>query len=712
MQKGFCFLLLSLFNLFGINNAFAGENETQTQVFYKQANDLKYGAVLYELYQGHSFEALSALNVAKMRGGITGHKDHPALIEGSLMLSYGMTREAKALFELLLLNEADVDNDFVSENARNQAWFYLGKVLMLEQDIKGSWEALQHVNSNKLKHEQPDIFDEWLYLKALISQKIMPKDNAKTPLTLAQMLSAEKRYNAVGDSQKYYNWLYENGEITKEAAELLSNANGYIWQAYFRYNLAADSLNNKRYDLANKLFNALVSDLSKWLVHDVTNTSELFALRDQSLLSLGQLYLYQNNYNQALITLKRINIDSVFSDQALFTYAVAASHSQKFGLALQALNTLNDRELFSPWRQQAPYALAYLYEQLGEPELALEAYSAAVSHYENLAHKLQKDQAEVTENRVLQALNLQEKPIAQEVLSEQEIALALGRSRVASDEYGYLEVNPSDFNYAELLATEPFQLGLRDLHELYKLKLSLSRWEDQLNAFDLMMVTRKQLRKQRIDETLSIMAAQKSEQWIKRQQAFLLTFEQQADADNSGFFMDDDQRGYYAIIQRMTNNLAQLPNGEEKDRFAQKLKRMKAYFSWWIDDQYSVNSWAAKKQLNGLTRAVDEFKQRNAVLKKHVSSDEVNQKLFSRIKEGRVRLSILKHELEQNLTQASTNLLILVKEELGRQREETQRYLLAASKAQARIADMLFLNNPDGTEAQSHSEINLKEGDK
>ncbi|MFT7186684.1 MAG: hypothetical protein ACI84K_002088 [Pseudohongiellaceae bacterium] len=712
MQKGFCFLLLSLFNLFGINNAFAGENETQTQVFYKQANDLKYGAVLYELYQGHSFEALSALNVAKMRGGITGHKDHPALIEGSLMLSYGMTREAKALFELLLLNEADVDNDFVSENARNQAWFYLGKVLMLEQDIKGSWEALQHVNSNKLKHEQPDIFDEWLYLKALISQKIMPKDNAKTPLTLAQMLSAEKRYNAVGDSQKYYNWLYENGEITKEAAELLSNANGYIWQAYFRYNLAADSLNNKRYDLANKLFNALVSDLSKWLVHDVTNTSELFALRDQSLLSLGQLYLYQNNYNQALITLKRINIDSVFSDQALFTYAVAASHSQKFGLALQALNTLNDRELFSPWRQQAPYALAYLYEQLGEPELALEAYSAAVSHYENLAHKLQKDQAEVTENRVLQALNLQEKPIAQEVLSEQEIALALGRNRVASDEYGYLEVNPSDFNYAELLATEPFQLGLRDLHELYKLKLSLSRWEDQLNAFDLMMVTRKQLRKQRIDETLSIMAAQKSEQWIKRQQAFLLTFEQQADADNSGFFMDDDQRGYYAIIQRMTNNLAQLPNGEEKDRFAQKLKRMKAYFSWWIDDQYSVNSWAAKKQLNGLTRAVDEFKQRNAVLKKHVSSDEVNQKLFSRIKEGRVRLSILKHELEQNLTQASTNLLILVKEELGRQREETQRYLLAASKAQARIADMLFLNNPDGTEAQSHSEINLKEGDK
>jgi len=718
MQKVFCFLLLSLVSLFGMNSVLADVENSSAQVIHAQAKDLKYGSVLYELYQGHAFEALSALNVAKVRGGITGHNNHPALIEGSLMLAYGMTREAKALFESLLLNEADVDNVFVSEKARNQAWFYLGKVLMLEQDMQGSWEALQHVNSNELSQEQPDIFDEWLYLKTLISQRLSVQEDqnslqqttkkiAKQPLTLAQIQKAYTNYKQAGKTEKFYNWLYENGEITKEAAELLSKSESYIWPVYFRYNKAVELLHDQRYDIANNFLQALVTDLSKWLVTDVVNSAELLALKDQSLLSLGQLQLVQNDYEQALTTLKRIKIESVFSDQALFTYAVAASHSKKFGLALQALNTLKDRELFSPWRQQAPYALAYLYEQLGEPDLALEAYSVAVSHYENLSVKLEKDQADVTEKKVLDALSLQEKSIEQDLLSDQEIVLALGRNRVANDEYGYLQVDPSDFNYAELLATEPFQLSLRDLHELYKLKFSLSRWEDQLSSFDSMMVTREQLRTQRINETLSVMASQKSEQWIEQQKLFSLEFDREAEAENSEFFMDDDQRDYLSIIQRMTKNLEQLPKGEEKDNFERKIKRMAAYFSWWIDDRYSVNLWASQKQLNGLTRAVDQFKQRNAVLKKHVSSDDVNQQFFERIKEGRARLSNMNVELEKNISLASASLLVLVKEELGRQREETQNYLLAASKARARLSDVLFLNP---TDASSQSELHPKEG--
>jgi len=720
MQRGFCYILLSLVSLFGINSALAAEDRASTSLIHAQAKDLKYGVALYELYQGRTFEALSALNVAKLRGGITGHNDHPALIEGSLMLTYGMTHEAKALFESLLLNEPDVDNDFVSESARNQAWFYLGKVLMLEQDLKGSWEALQHVNSSELKKEQSEIFDEWLYLKALISQRLgVIKENkteqqadeqiVKQPLTLAQIEEAEATYNK---SEKFYNWLYENGEITKEAVQLFSQSESNIWQAYFRYNQAVALLNDKRYDIASKFLRSLVSDLSQWLINDTSNSSELLALKDQSLLSLGQLYLFQNNYEQTLTILKRIKIESVFSDQALFTYAVAASYLKKFGLALQALNTLKERELFSPWQQQTPYALAYLYEQFDEPELALEAYSVAVKHYENLALNLEKDQKNVTEKKVLDALILQEKSIEQDLLSDQEIVLALGRNRVANDEYGYLQVNPNDFNYAELLATEPFQLGLRDLHELYKLKFSLNRWEDQLNSFDSMMVTREQLRNKRINETLNVMASQQSEQWIKQQQAFSVEFDREVAAENGEFFMGDDQRDYQLIIQRMTKNLEQLPNGEEKDNFSQKLKRMKAYFSWWIDDHYSVNRWASQKQLNSLTRAVDEFKQRNAILKKHVSSDEVNQQLFERIKEGRVRLSSMKFELEKKRSQASANLLVLVKEEFGRQREETQNYLLAASKARARLSDVLLLNPKEDTDAQPQSESHSMEGNK
>jgi len=729
MQKFFCYLLLIVSNLLCVSSVLASEEKTpsqaiNTQAIHAQAKDLKYGTALYELYQGHAFEALSALNVAKLRGGITGHHDHPTLIEGSLMLTYGMTHEAKVLFESLLLKKKDVGNEFVSESARNQAWFYLGKVLMLEQDLTASMEALKHVNSNNLKEDQPEIFYEWLYLKAFISQKLSSSENKpaaqkiaapikiKEPLTLVQLQKAETKSRLEGKPESFYSWLYENGEINQETTEALTQTGGYVWQAYLRYNLAIEALNDERYDIANQYFELLVSDLSLSLVNDENNSAELLALKDQSLLSLGQLHLYQNNYEQALTVLKRIKIESVFSDQALFAYAVAASNIEEFGLALQALNTLKGRELFTPWLQQTPYALAYLYEQLGEPELALEAYSAAVGHYENLTLKLEQEQAEVTETKLLQALSLQEASIEQDLLSGQEIPLALGRDRVANDEYGYLQVDPSDFNYAELLAMESFQLGLRDLHDLYKLKFSLNRWEDQLGSFDSMMASRVQLRDERIKETLSVMASQKSEQWIKQQQIFSSEFDREVKTENSAFFMDDTQREYQSIIQRMTKNLELLPNGEEKESFARKLEHVDAYFSWWIDNQYSVNRWASQKQLNGLTRAVDQFKKSNETLKKHISSDGTNQRLFERINDGRTRLSILKLELGKNLDQASANLLVLVKEELGRQREETQNYLLAASKAQARLADALFINRTDDTEAQTQGELESQESDK
>lgn len=713
MQKVFCYLISYVLSALAASGACSAADRSSEQVIHAQAKDLNYGNVLYELYQGRAFEALTGLNVAKVRGGIVGHHDHPKLIEGSLMLSYGMTHEAKRLFETLLLNDADLEHGFVTLNARNQAWFYLGKILMLEQDVQAAWEAFQNVDASELKKEQVDIYDEWLYLKALISPQLSENKVDKLPrekLTLTQLKQAETRYKKTGDTEEFYTWLHLNGEITKEAAELLSNSRGYIWQAYFRYNLAAESLNNNREEIASQLFTALIVDITKWLVTDISSTAELLALRDQSYLSLAQLYLRQANYSEALKTLKRIHLKSVFSDQALFTYAVAASHSQEFGLALQALNTLKQRKLFSPWRQQTPYALAYLYEQLGESDLALEAYSAAVTHYKNLALTLEEDQKNVTEEKVLQALNLQEGSIEQGLLLPQNLTLELGREHIANDEYGYIEVDPKDFHYAELLATEPFQLSLRNLHELYKLKYSLARWEMQLDSFDSMMATRQQLRKHRINSSLNVMKEQRSDHWIQQEEAYVHQFKREDDAENSQFFMDADQQGYAEILARMTENLSQLPAGEEKNTFTKKLVRMKTYFLWLIDDHYTVNRWAAKKQLISLTRAIDEFKSRNELLNSRIRADVENQALSERITNGRERLSILKRELEQNLSQAREQLLVIVKQELGRQSEETKHYLLAASTAQARIADELFLSKPDRDRTPAKSELEKKEG--
>ncbi|MBO6874737.1 MAG: hypothetical protein JJ874_13860, partial [Marinobacter sp.] len=85
----------------------------------ERAKDLRYGWVLYEYHQGNAFEALTQLAVAREQGGIEGHGDHPALVEGGLMLSWGMTREASRLFTQLLGDEGS--GSTLSPDVRNQA---------------------------------------------------------------------------------------------------------------------------------------------------------------------------------------------------------------------------------------------------------------------------------------------------------------------------------------------------------------------------------------------------------------------------------------------------------------------------------------------------------------------------------------------------------------------------------------------------------------
>src|SRR3990167_6613798 len=106
----------------------------------EHALDLDYGQALYEFHQADYFAALTTLNVAKERGGIKRHGDHPALIEGSLLLSYGMVHEAKTIFEKVLTED-------IPQETRNQAWFYLGKVFYLEASDEAAREALKRVSA-------------------------------------------------------------------------------------------------------------------------------------------------------------------------------------------------------------------------------------------------------------------------------------------------------------------------------------------------------------------------------------------------------------------------------------------------------------------------------------------------------------------------------------------------------------------------------------
>ncbi|AZR42642.1 hypothetical protein [Marinobacter salarius] len=620
----------------------------------QRASDPAYGVALYEYYQGNAFEALTRLNVASAEGGIDGHGDHPALVEGGLMLSYGMTHEAGALFRELL-----DENAAVAPGTRNQAWFYLGKVFYLEQDSTAARDALERVDDELLQDESNELYHEWLYLRGQLALS-----------------------GTAGTS----------GETVDELIDALPESSP--WRAYLHYNQAVGMLSEGQTEDAMDALASLDSLLGELPKFEPPLANEMSALRERVKLSIGRLHLSRGDFAGAMASLEHIALDGVFSDQALFDYAVAASREGKAGLALQALNTLQQRPLFTPWLQQVPYARGFLFEQMDRQQQALQAYREAASHYQSLSTRLSDEREQLTEARLIEALRFVregDSPGQPGSMDAEMVRPEPGETTVLTDAYGRVKVRPGDYSLAGLLATESFQLSLRDLHELYRLRDSLGQWQTQLESFDIMLETRAQQREQRIRETRDALDALNADQWLARQAEYRSAIEDALAREDLRFFMTQEQHELADRLAQVEKTLSQLPEDESTRKQRETFQRMNAYFNWRIADDYAVNRWAAEKQLRELDRAMEVFVDQRALIEQEMASGGENQALAARVEARQVALQRLQGELDKALSAARTELLTLVDTELQQQSQEVQGYLRATRHAAARLADTLFL---------------------
>lgn len=630
-----------------------------------RVHDLQYGTVLYEHFQGHSFEALTQFAVAEKRGGIRGHGDHPKLVQGGIMLAYGMTRNARDLFESML-------DDAVTPEARNQAWFYLGKVFYLEGDNVRAADALDRVDGDILEDDDTALFHEWLYLRGQLALRTQGSSVAQIITDLTEKLPEDSLWNP---------YLKYNLAIQQMAS-------GHVEAASSGLNELAAQLHDTLPELEDESEAADEDELSADELKERADTRERRALFERVRLSLGQLRLQQGDNNAALENLSAISLDSVFSDEALYHYAVAASEAQSWGLALQALETLQQRTLFSPWLQQVPYARGYVYEQLDRPQSALEAYRQAANHYQALVTQLDRTRNDLSESQIIAGLRFDSG--AGDDAPMQYARLNLGNTQIANDAYGRLRVEPGDFNLAFLLSRESFQLALRDLHELYELKQRMRQREQQLASFDVMLDTRAQLRERKIGETRASLATLGAEEWSAQQATFNERIEAAVEAGDAAFFMSDKQMALSARIRDVDATLAVLPDNESTAEQRRKFARMKAYFDWQVADNFAVNRWAAEKQLQQLNAAMDTFSRQRAVLAEEMALDSQQAVLAARVANSQVQVAAVEDELDQALAQARAVLVGQVREELARQQREVARFLVASRHAQARLADVLF----------------------
>lgn len=599
----------------------------------RHALDLDYGKALYEFHQADYYSALTTLSVAKERGGIQRHGDYPALIEGSLLLSYGMVHEAKAIFEQVLKED-------IPETTRNQAWFYLGKVFYLEASDEAARDALKRVNAISLQEQNEAFYHDYLYLLGQI----------------------ELRKQGVQDVGSVINSLPE----------------AHLGRIYLAYNQALQHIDAGNSDNTIADLTALKAVVPK--PTDAFEAAEAKALRERIALSLADLHLQSAEFDQAMEALRDVSFDSPFTGLALFNYAVSAANQKQYGLALQALQKLKTLPLFTPWLQQVPFALAYLHERLGNEPLAFQGYREAGEHYEKLHQELVQRRTALTEQDIVAALAPRD---------DLTTPVTLGDQTLATDAYGRISLQPRDIAFATMLADERFQQALKELHELYKLRDSLTQWHDKLGAFAVILDTRKLQREEGLVRTRSAMQAQQADQWQAQYQDLKQALTQATEREDVHYFMTQEQIDHHHQIQKVYRNLSLLPPEQQAD-YAERIRRIDAHFKWTLFDSFSRHRWQVAKPLRALDREMATFNTAVDKLNQEMASDERNLVFAQRVQEGHSRLNAVRAELEQALAQSRKRLLDTVQAELKQQESDTLAFLQSSRQAQARLADSLY----------------------
>lgn len=597
-----------------------------------RALDPAWGEVIYDYYQGRSLQALTRLAVARQQGGIRGHGDHPLLVEGGLMLSWGMTREARRLFEATLDQQ-------VSPAIRNQAWFYLGKVLYLEGALSEASDALERVDNRRLQSDRPDLHEEYGYLQGQIRL-------------------------ARGDT-----------ELDDIFARLPAAS---LWGGYLRYNLAVVDLEQGRETLAADR----LQRLAQWLDarpsrrHE-TQRQERAALSDRVRLSRAILSYRQGNLEASRERLAGILPESLF-----------AADADLLGTLVADFSVLSAREPGGSNGAGRALTRAISLERQGRTDAALAAYGDTAELWQGRLNDIYASDATLTVNELMASLEFQSSGghwLAGD-------AVAGFPEALATDPWGRLRVRPAPTAaapalLADLVATEYFQRRLKDLYELEQVGVLLAEGDQRLATFDAMLDTRRQQRAERIAQTRRALENVSDQHWYERQARYHEAMAEAEAREDGRFFMTAEQQALAARIARARERLAALPDNDTTAAQRRRLDRAEAALEWQLADQYGVNRWQARRVLRGLDAALDELTGRRTRLDELLAVPVHQDTLADRVDTAHLQLRALQASLVAAREDARQDLLEQARRYQRLRQQEAERFLLVARLAQARLAD-------------------------
>ncbi len=304
-----------------------------------QAIEPHYGDGLFYFYQDQYFNSVVGLMVSQHFQRITAQADEAEVLRGGMLLSYGLHREAGAIFATLIDKGA-------KPAVRDRAWFFLAKIRYQRGYVAEAEDAIAHVGTAL----PPELEEDRALLQA---QLAMAKGDFAAAARVLSALAASKpgagpyaRFN-LGVA------MVKSGDPAGGSAQL-------------------DALGREK--AANE---------------------EQRSLRDRANLALGFAALQEHKPEAARAYLERVRLNGMQSNKALLGYGWAASELKLPKQAMVPWSELVQRGGSDAAVLEARLALAYAYAEVGALGQSMQRYDEAIVAYTDESRALDESIAAI-----------------------------------------------------------------------------------------------------------------------------------------------------------------------------------------------------------------------------------------------------------------------------------------------------------------------------
>jgi Tetratricopeptide repeat len=309
--------------------------------------DPHFGDSVFHFYQEHYFSSVTSLMVSQHFNRIAKHADEAEVLRGGLLLSYGLHREAGAIFARLIENNAP-------PAVQDRAWFYLAKIRYQRGLLAEASEALTRIGA----HLPPDLKEEHVLLHA-------------------NVLMARQAY--------------------REAAKMLAGLpKEHSAGPYVRYNLGVALI--KTGEIEDGI--AMLEFVGRGKAAD----EEARSLRDRANLALGMAALREQRPDLAKTALERVRLNGMLANKALLGFGWAEAEQKNPRRALVAWSELAARDASDAAVLEAKLAVPYAYTELGAYRQSLEGFEAALDTFDTENKALDESIAAIRSGALLRGL--------------------------------------------------------------------------------------------------------------------------------------------------------------------------------------------------------------------------------------------------------------------------------------------------------------------